>query len=203
MVPKIDLIGHSVSTIVEMEYAAKYPSHVRRMVLAASGPDLAAAFDRRRRSTAIFGLTLGTRREQIVRAALESIAHQCCDLQRAFAADGAKWRSLRIDGGMAANNWLSQDLADMLDVPVERPANVESTSRGAAMLAAVGSGLFGSLEKAETMLPAMESFCPAIADDCRTRRLSAWHDALNRTIGERPCGTSATSCDGGNGEERE
>lgn len=152
---------------------------------------------------AVFGLTLGTRREQIVRAALESIAHQCCDLQRAFAADGAEWRSLRIDGGMAANNWLSQDLADMLDVPVERPANVESTSRGAAMLAAVGSGLFGSLGKAETMLPAMESFCPAMTDDCRTRRLIGWHDALNRTIGERPGGTCATSCAGGNGEERE
>ncbi len=137
---------------------------------------------------AIFGLTLGTRREQIVRAALESIAHQCVDLQRAFAADGAEWRSIRIDGGMAANNWLSQDLADMLDVPVERPANVESTSRGAAMLAAVGCGLFETLDQAETMLPAMEGFGPAMTRDDRMTRLSAWHNALNRTIGEEPGG---------------
>jgi len=104
---------------------------------------------------------------------------------------------------MAANNWLSQDLADILDVPVERPASVESTSRGAAMLAAVGCGLFGSLEEAETMLPAMESFCPAMTDDCRERRLSAWHDALNRTIGERPAGTCATTFKGGDGEKLE
>ena len=70
---------------------------------------------------AILGLTLGTRREQIVRAALELIAHQCSDLQTAFAADGAAWRSLRIDGGMAANGWLAQDLCDMLDDPGRAP----------------------------------------------------------------------------------
>src|SRR3546814_2159366 len=67
-------------------------------------------------------LTLGTTRDQIVRAAMESLAHQCRDLMEAFAADGAAWQSLRIDGGMSANDWMAQDLADMLDLPVERPA---------------------------------------------------------------------------------
>ena len=57
------------------------------------------------------------------------------DLARAFAADGAAWRHLRIDGGMSANNWLAKDLADMLAIPVERPADVETTALGAAMLA--------------------------------------------------------------------
>ena len=72
---------------------------------------------------AISGLTLGTRREQIVRAALESIAHQCSDLQSAFAADGADWQ-LAADRRRhdRATSWLAQDLADILGLPVERPA---------------------------------------------------------------------------------
>ena len=127
---------------------------------------------------AIFGLTLGTRREQIVRAALESLAHQCSDLQAAFAADGARWETLRIDGGMAANDCLAQDLADMLAIPVERPADVESTARGAAMLAAVGSGLHDSLDSAEAMLPPLTRFEPHADAGARQARLAAWHDAL-------------------------
>ena len=127
---------------------------------------------------AIFGLTLGTRREQIVRAALESLAHQCSDLQAAFAADGAQWGTLRIDGGMAANDWLAQDLADMLDIIVERPADVESTARGAAMLAAVGAGLHDSLDSAEAMLPPLTRFEPRGDASARQARLAAWHDAL-------------------------
>ena len=131
---------------------------------------------------AIFGLTLGTRREQIVRAALESIAHQCSDLQAAFAADGASWRSLRIDGGMAANNWLAQDLSDVLGVPVERPTNVESTARGAAMLAAVGAGLYNSLEASQAMLPSLERFEPAMPTGERQQRLEGWQEALGNVL---------------------
>ncbi|MEO7786535.1 MAG: glycerol kinase GlpK [Sphingomicrobium sp.] len=131
---------------------------------------------------AIFGLTLGTRREQVVRAALESIAHQCSDLQRAFAADGAPWRSLRIDGGMTQNDWLAQDLADMLGLRVERPADVESTARGAAMLAAVGAGLYPTLEATNAMLPPVETFEPTMAADAVEARLGAWRDALERTL---------------------
>jgi glycerol kinase len=131
---------------------------------------------------AIFGLTLGTRREQIVRAALESVAHQCSDLKGAFEADGAGWRTLRIDGGMAANDWLAQDLSDMLDLPVERPTDIESTGRGAAMLAAVGVGLFASLRDAEAMLPPVQCFAPGMAAGVREARLEAWHRALMKVI---------------------
>ena len=131
---------------------------------------------------AIFGLTLGTRREQIVRAALELIAHQCSDLKGAFEADGAAWRTLRIDGGMAANDWLAQDLSDVLDLTVERPADIESTGRGAAMLAAVGVGLFGSLHQAEAMLPPVQRFSPTMAASVREVRLSAWHEFLAKIL---------------------
>ena len=131
---------------------------------------------------AILGLTLGTRREQIVRAALESVSHQCSDLQSAFAADGATWRSLRIDGGMAANSWLAQDLCDILNIPVERPTNVESTARGAAMLAAVGAGLYASLDEAKAMLPPVECFEPVMHDSARQERLNGWYKALDRVL---------------------
>ena len=131
---------------------------------------------------AILGLTLGTRREQIVRAALESIAHQCSDLQAAFAADGAAWRSLRIDGGMAANGWLAQDLSDILGIPVERPTDIESTARGAAMLAAVGAGLYASLEGAQAMLAPLERFEPAMPASVRQERITGWHKSLDSIL---------------------
>lgn len=122
----------------------------------------------------ISGLTHGTGRAHIVRAALESMAHQVHDLAAAFAADGAPWRMLRIDGGMSANDWIAQDMADMLDLPVERPADVETTARGAAMLAGLGCGLFPSLEAAIDIASARTRFAPAMATDVRAGRLAAW-----------------------------
>ncbi|MEA3541145.1 MAG: glycerol kinase [Pseudomonadota bacterium] len=126
----------------------------------------------------IAGLTQGTTRAHIVRAALESIAHQAHDLAGAFAADGAPWTSLRLDGGMSANDWIAQDMADMLDIAVERPADVETTARGAAMLAALGAGLHGSIEAAAARLPGRQRFAPAMDGSIRGDRLKAWGDLL-------------------------
>jgi glycerol kinase len=131
---------------------------------------------------AISGLTFGTGRAEIVRAALEAMAHQTHDLMTAFAADGAPWRELRIDGGMAVNDWLAQDLADMLGLAVQRPAFVETTALGAAMLAGVGAGLFGSLDEAAAMRGAVETFTPAVDDARRDRRLEGWRIAVGSAI---------------------
>ena len=106
---------------------------------------------------AISGLSFATGRAHVVRAALEAQAHQTHDLMTAFAADGAAWERLKIDGGMSANDWLAQDLADVLDLEVERPDFVETTALGAAMLAGVGAGLFGSLEEAAAMRGAVRT----------------------------------------------
>ena len=77
---------------------------------------------------AIFGLTLDATGAHLARAALESIAYQTLDLIDAMAADGApRAATIRVDGGMAANDWFCQFLADMLDAPVERPAELETT----------------------------------------------------------------------------
>ncbi|KXU29663.1 glycerol kinase [Sphingobium sp. 22B] len=128
---------------------------------------------------AIHGLTLGTKRAHIVRAALESLSHQLHDLAGTFAADGMPWRALCIDGGMSANDWIAQDLADILQLRVDRPADVETTARGAAMLAAVGAGLFPSLAAAAGAMGAeRRSFAPALPDDVRGERLGRWQALL-------------------------
>ena len=128
---------------------------------------------------AILGLTLGTGRAHIVRAALEAVANQTFELQRSFAADGVDWSSLRIDGGMAANSFLAQDLADLLCLDVERPANVETSALGAAMLAGLGAGLFASLaEAASAVRGEVEHFRAACDADTRDRRIASWDQAV-------------------------
>jgi glycerol kinase len=128
------------------------------------------------------GLTQGTSRAHIVRAAMESLAHQCHDLQEAFAADGAAWKTLRIDGGMSANNWIAQDLADILALSVERPADTETTALGAAMLAGVGAGIHGSLREAMCMGSTRQSFGSQMDGATRETRIQLWHEGLRRHI---------------------
>ena len=132
----------------------------------------------------ISGLSFTATHAHIVRAALEAMAHQAHDLKTAFAADGADWKTLRIDGGMVTNDWIAQDLADMLDLAVERPKFAETTALGAAMLAGVGCGLFRDLEEASRMRGAVEAFTPAIATADRSRRLNGWQRAVEQVIGQ-------------------
>ncbi|MFN5554408.1 MAG: glycerol kinase GlpK [Hyphomonadaceae bacterium] len=131
---------------------------------------------------AIHGLSFSAKKAHVVRAALEAMAHQTYDLMTAFAADGADWAEVRIDGGMVANDWMAQDLADILAMDVERPHFIETTALGAAMLAGVGCGLYGSLEDAAIMRGKVERFNPAMANPIRQTRLSGWADALKRVL---------------------
>ena len=94
---------------------------------------------------ALIGLTRDSGRAHIVRAALESVAFQTRDLARAFADDGVPLRALRVDGGMAANDWLMQTLAEQLQIPVERPVVLETTAWGAARLAGMHAGVYPAL----------------------------------------------------------
>jgi glycerol kinase len=128
----------------------------------------------------IAGLSFATGRAELARAALEAMAHQTQDLAAAFAADGAPWRALRIDGGMSANDWMAQDLADVLDLAVERPAFVETTALGAAVCAAVGARLYPSLgEAAAAMRGEARQFRPAMAAAVRDERMARWRRALD------------------------
>ena len=131
---------------------------------------------------AILGLTLGSTRAHIVRAALEAVTNQTEELRRAFAADGVDWSHLRIDGAMAANDFLAQDLADLLAMDVERPANVETTALGAAMLAGIGCGMFASLEDAAGARGALTKFTPTMGADARAQRIARWDSAVRALL---------------------
>lgn len=127
----------------------------------------------------ISGLTFASGKAELARAALEAMAHQTHDLAEAFAADGTRWETLRIDGGMAANDWMAQDLADILGITVERPAFVETTALGAAMLAAAGAGLYADLPSAAAkMRGTLKRFEPNMDDATRQERLARWKKAL-------------------------
>jgi glycerol kinase len=151
-----------------------------RIVPAHSG--LGAPYWRPEVRGAISGLSFATGRAHIARAALEAMAHQTYDLMAAFAADGAPWGVLKVDGGMASNAWLVQDLADVLGLTVERPRFVETTALGAAMLAGVGCGMFESLEEAAAMRGAVERFEPAMAAAVREARLAGWKKAVEAVL---------------------
>jgi glycerol kinase len=132
----------------------------------------------------ITGLSFATGKAHIVRAALQAMAHQTRDLARAFAADGAEWRELRIDGGMAGNDFMAQDIADVTGLTVVRPDFVETTALGAAMLAAVGAGLHASLEDAaKGMIGRAKRFEPRMSGDERAARIAAWEQALAAVAG--------------------
>jgi glycerol kinase len=127
------------------------------------------------------GLTRGTRPGHIARATLEAIAFQVDDLVRAFQADlGKPLRQLRVDGGAAANNLLLQLQADLSGLPVERPKDLETTARGAAMLAGIGVGIFPSPEAASGMIPSERRFDGTIGMAERAVERERWANAIRR-----------------------
>lgn len=123
----------------------------------------------------ITGLTRGTTRAHLVRATLEAIAQGTCDLAEAMGGV----TELRVDGGAAQNDWLMQDLADLLDVPVERPPAVELTAYGAGRLAAMGIG--GDLPAAAA-LGGVRIFKPGAQHDWREARRAEWRRAIRAAL---------------------
>ena len=134
---------------------------------------------------AIFGLSRGSDRRRIVTATLQSVACQTHDLMVSMREDGVIPAVIRVDGGMAANDWFLQFLTDVLDTPVERPMNVESTVFGAAGLAALGCGAFADIEGLRAAWQSERVFEPAMAAARRDQLLTGWSDAVSRTRGAR------------------
>jgi glycerol kinase len=135
----------------------------------------------------ITGLTFDATGAHIARAALESVAYQTVDLVDAMIADGARGaRTIRVDGGMAANDWFCQFLADMLGAKVERPANIETTAAGAAFLAGLAVGAWNRLEDVAASWQADRVFEPAMKKSKRTALKAGWHDALGRSRSSIP-----------------
>ena len=129
---------------------------------------------------AILGLSRDTSIGDIVTATLQSVAYQTADLLRAMSEDGIEPSIIRVDGGMVANNWFLRFLADMLQIPVERPVNIESTVLGAAYLAGLSSGLFSSLEDVKNLWSREAVFEPKLDTESRDRLYSGWLEAVSR-----------------------
>ena len=130
---------------------------------------------------AILGLTRDTGVAEVVRAGLESVCFQTADLLNALRQDGIPAPSaLRVDGGMAANTWLLQFLADICDVPVERPAYNETTVLGAAFLAGLGRGVYSSLDEVKTAWRLESRATPSMESVRRAALLTDWQNAVAR-----------------------
>lgn len=131
---------------------------------------------------AIFGLTRDTGRAEIARATVESVCYQTYDLFKAMSDDGVTPTSLRVDGGMVYNSWMVQHLANVLDIPVDRPKVLETTALGAAYLAGLQAGLYGSLEEVQANWQREKHVEPNMDDETRRGLLSGWNKAVGKVL---------------------
>ncbi|HJW06771.1 MAG TPA: glycerol kinase GlpK, partial [Rhodanobacter sp.] len=135
---------------------------------------------------AMFGLSRGTRKEHVVRAALESMAYQSRDVLAAMEADaGIPLKELRADGGAIANDFMAQFQSDMLGVPVLRPKIAETTALGAAYLAGLAVGFWENRAQLAKLWQVGRRFQPAMDERARERLYQGWRDAVTATIGFR------------------
>ncbi|MEQ8664102.1 MAG: glycerol kinase GlpK [Rhodospirillales bacterium] len=137
---------------------------------------------------AIYGLSRGTGRAELGRAALESVCYQTRDLLEAMQGDlgSAHKTVLRVDGGMVASNWTMQRLADILDAPVDRPEVLETTALGAAYLAGMQTGFYPAPDVFAESWKLERRFSPMPDRLDRERRYAGWKDAVRRTLGPSP-----------------
>lgn len=129
---------------------------------------------------AIFGLTRDTGIKEIVTAGLQSVCYQTKDLQKAMESDGVRPTVMRVDGGMVTNDWVLQFLADILGANVDRPKVIETTALGAAYLAGLKAGVFGSLAELEQHWARDRRFTPVMTKEKRDALYKGWKKAVSR-----------------------
>ena len=131
---------------------------------------------------AVYGITRDTGPADFVRAALESVAYQTNDLFTAIAGDGIQVSVVRVDGGMTQNDWLMQFLADIINLPVDRPVVRETTALGAAMLALMQSDPSITLDDLAARWQRDASFTPSMVAPARRDLIVGWNLAMQRTL---------------------
>ena len=133
---------------------------------------------------AVLGLTRGVNRNHVVRATLESLAYQTADVLEAMQKDaGIGLTALRVDGGASANDFLMQFQSDVVGVPVERPACIETTALGAAFLAGLAVGYWANQAELKENAAGLTTFSPALASEARAKAMDLWHQAVARVRG--------------------
>jgi len=176
----LGLIGHAAET----EALAKAADPHQSVTLVPAFTGLGAPWWDADARGAIFGLTRGTTRAELARAALECVGLQTADLLSAMRAD---WPAeaetvLRVDGGMTASDWTMQFLADIVDCPVDRPRVQETTALGAAFFAGLDAGAFDGEEGFARTWALDRRFLPRMAAEERARRIAIWRDSVRRTL---------------------
>jgi glycerol kinase len=169
----------------ETEALAQAADPARRVYVVPAFTGLGAPYWDAEARGAIFGLTRDVGRAELIRATLEAACYQTRDLIEAMRADGAAPASLRVDGGMVANNWFAQCLADTLGLPVERPRFAETTVLGAAALAGLGAGFYPSLEALARNWQRDALFEPRSDEAAREAGYAGWRDAVARVRSNR------------------
>ncbi len=133
----------------------------------------------------IVGITRGTNKHHITRAALEAIAYQSYDVINAMEKSaGIKLIELNVDGGACANDLLMQFQSDILNSVINRPACIESTALGAAYLAGLETGFFESMESIKSGKAISKRFAPTMSSDAAAQKLNGWHKAVERTLSD-------------------
>jgi glycerol kinase len=166
----------------DSEVAAKSVADTGGVYLVPAFVGLGAPYWDERARGAIVGLTRGTTREHIVRAALESIAYQTRDVVECVRADsGLELDVLRVDGGAAQNDFLMQFQADLLGAPVERPRVLEVTALGAALLAGLGVGFWSDRADLESLAERAQLFEPKLDAERREALYADWKRAVERS----------------------
>jgi glycerol kinase len=175
---ELRLLGHAAETAERAEKAQADADVVMVPAFAGMGaphwsPDARAA---------VFGMTRATGPDELARAALEGVVYQTKDLIDAMEADGLACEVLSVDGGMAANDWFVQRLSDILALPVDRPAALETTALGAAYLGFLQAGVFMSLDDITEQVRKDRRFEPLMPKEERERRLRRWKACVEAVL---------------------
>lgn len=171
-----------ISTAQESETIAKKANQESGVYVVPAFAGLGAPFWDMYARGGMFGLTRETTQSDIVKATLDSMAYQTRDVLQAMAADsGLKLSDLKVDGGACVNNYLMQFQADIMNINVERPTNIESTALGAAYLAGMTAGIWNrdSIFKKRSI---DKVFKPKMDDFTRAKLYEGWHNAVKRCM---------------------
>lgn len=174
----LKLIGHAADT----EALARSVESTGGVYLVPAFTGLGAPYWDPEARGALIGLSRASGFAEIARAALEAVCYQTRDLLGAMAADAGKVGNLRVDGGMVANDWLVQYLADTLRTTIERPAVLETTALGAAYFAGLQAGLYPSLEAISAQWQCSARFEPGREEQKMNARYAGWQAAVQRVL---------------------
>ncbi len=169
-----------VSHAAETEAVAEKTGDAKGVYLVPAFTGLGAPYWDADARGAIVGLTRDSGINEIITATLQSVCYQSQDLLKAMASDGIATQVLRVDGGMVANNWLSQCLADTLQIPVDRPQITETTALGACYLAGLQAGIFASLDDLRDKWQLERTFSPELDANIASARYQGWLRAVER-----------------------